>query len=115
MPVVHVNESEIAGERAPLPNARTLKHLAAPWTLGTERLWVGLSEIDPGSSSNLQSQESEEAFYVVARQGEAAADHLERLVVQELLVRSGVIEDIGRANVFESMEEAIRESASQAG
>jgi SulP family sulfate permease len=32
-----------------------------------------------------------------------------------LLTRSGVIEDIGRENVFESLDDALRESASQAG
>jgi len=65
----HVTESEVAGDRAPPPNARTLKHLAAPWTLGTQQLWVGLSEIDPGSTSNLQSHENEEVFYVVTGRG----------------------------------------------
>jgi mannose-6-phosphate isomerase-like protein (cupin superfamily) len=72
--VRHVHEGEIRGERAPEPNARTLKHLAAPWTLGTTRLWLGLSEIDPGSSSNLQSHESEEIFYVVSGQGVVEVD-----------------------------------------
>jgi len=67
--VRHVHESEVPGERARAPNSRTLKHLAAPWTLGTRRLWVGLSEIDPGSSSNVQSHESEEVFYVVSGEG----------------------------------------------
>lgn len=70
----HVNESDIAGERAPPPNSRILKHLAAPWTLGTKHLWVGLSEIDSGSTSNLQSHENEEVFYVMSGHGVVEVD-----------------------------------------
>jgi mannose-6-phosphate isomerase-like protein (cupin superfamily) len=66
----HVREQDVAGIRAPAPHARTLKHLAAPWTIGSQNLWVGLSEVDPGSSSNAHSHErNEEVFYVVQGAG----------------------------------------------
>jgi mannose-6-phosphate isomerase-like protein (cupin superfamily) len=67
--VRRVHESQVPAVRAPEPNSRTLKHLAAPWTLGSEHLWVGLSEIDPGSSSNRHEHEAEEVFYVVEGRG----------------------------------------------
>jgi mannose-6-phosphate isomerase-like protein (cupin superfamily) len=73
--VKHVREQDVAGTRAPPPNARTLKHLATPWTLGTQNLWLGLSEVDPGSSSNLHFHElNEEIFYVVSGQGFVQVD-----------------------------------------
>jgi mannose-6-phosphate isomerase-like protein (cupin superfamily) len=65
----NLHEDEVEGVRAPAPNSRTLKHLAAPWTLGTEHIWVGLSEIDPGSSSNRHEHAAEEVFYVVDGRG----------------------------------------------
>ena len=66
----HVREQDVVGSRAPAPHARTLKHLAAPWTVGSRNLWVGLSEVDPGSSSNPHShEENEEILYVVSGGG----------------------------------------------
>jgi len=66
----HVKEHEVEGERMSSPHARTLKHLAAPWTVGTRNLWVGISKIDPGNSSNEHSHDDlEEIFYVVAGHG----------------------------------------------
>lgn len=55
---------------APEPNRRTLTHLVAPWNGGSERLWVGLSEIEPGSSSNRHRHPNEEVFHVLAGRGE---------------------------------------------
>jgi mannose-6-phosphate isomerase-like protein (cupin superfamily) len=69
--VPHVRAGDVAGTRAPAPNPRTLKHLVAPWTLGSEHLWVGLSEIDVGSSSNRHSHENEEVFFVLSGRGSA--------------------------------------------
>ena len=66
----HTHESEVEGIRAPEPNSRTLKHLAAPWTIGSKNLWIGLSEVDPGSESNAHSHEvNEEIFYVISGEG----------------------------------------------
>ena len=66
----YTHENDVEAIRAPEPNPRTLKHLAAPWTIGSENLWVGLSEVDPGSASNAHSHErNEEVFYVVSGEG----------------------------------------------
>jgi quercetin dioxygenase-like cupin family protein len=74
--VRHIRQQDVEGIRAPFPHARTLKHLAAPWTIGSERLWVGLSEVDPGSSSNRHSHaENEEVFYVISGRGFVEVEH----------------------------------------
>ncbi|MDJ0925410.1 MAG: cupin domain-containing protein [Acidimicrobiia bacterium] len=66
----YTHENDVEAIRAPEPNPRTLKHLAAPWTIGSKNLWVGLSEVDPGSESNAHSHErTEEVFYVVSGEG----------------------------------------------
>ena len=71
----HVREQDIEAIRAPAPNPRTLKHLAAPWTIGSQNIWLGLSEVDPGSSSNAHSHErNEEVFYVVSGEGFVRVD-----------------------------------------
>lgn len=67
----HVKEHEVDGVRAEAPYARTLKHLIAPWTVAAERMWVGMSKVDPGSRSNPHSHDhQEEVFYVVSGRGE---------------------------------------------
>ena len=43
----HIRAHQTDGIRAPAPHARTLKHLIAPWTVGSANIWVGLSEVDP--------------------------------------------------------------------
>jgi mannose-6-phosphate isomerase-like protein (cupin superfamily) len=66
----HVKEHEVEGERFEKPYARIIKHLAAPWTLGTTKLWLGVSKIDPGSCSNSHAHDAaEEIFYVVSGYG----------------------------------------------
>lgn len=71
----HVKEHEIAGVRADPPYARTLKHLVAPWTLQSDRVWVGMSKVDPDSRSNPHSHKmQEEVFYVVSGRGEIEVD-----------------------------------------
>ncbi len=67
--VPHVVVDDVPGIRADHPYARTLKHLITPWTLGSEQLWVGLSEVDGGSSSNRHSHANEEAFFVISGRG----------------------------------------------
>ena len=69
----HVREHEIGGISMPQPHARTLKHLVAPWTSGSERVWIGMSKIDPRSTSNRHSHpDKEEIFYVISGRGEIA-------------------------------------------
>lgn len=64
-----INEKEIAEEKFPAPFARTIKHLAAPWTLGTKNLWLGIALYEVGSSSNPHHHEIEEIFYVIEGEG----------------------------------------------
>lgn len=70
----HIRANEVEGIRAPAPHERTLKHLITPWTVGSENLWVGLSEVDPCSSSNPHVHPNEEVFYVVSGYGEVVVD-----------------------------------------
>jgi putative monooxygenase len=66
----HVKEHEVTGERFDSPHARTIKHLAAPWTVGTRNIWMGVSKVDPGSSSSLHSHDDvEEIFFVISGHG----------------------------------------------
>jgi mannose-6-phosphate isomerase-like protein (cupin superfamily) len=67
--IEHVKEFEVRGDRAPAPNLRTLKHLIAPWTVGSKQMWMGMSEVDLGSCSNRHSHGSEECFYVLSGKG----------------------------------------------
>jgi mannose-6-phosphate isomerase-like protein (cupin superfamily) len=65
-----VQEQDVSGERMPAPYARVVKHLAAPWTLGTAKIWLGISVIEPLSQSNPHAHEhQEEVFYCLSGQG----------------------------------------------
>lgn len=78
----HIREADIEGVRAPKPHARTLKHLLSPWRDGSMRVWVGLSNIDPRSSSNRhRHDDKEEVFYVVSGSGEMVVGY-EREAIQ---------------------------------
>lgn len=69
--IKYVRESDVVGERTPPPHKRVLKHLVAPWTMGSKNLWVGVTIVDPDSSSNPHSHSNlEEVFYVLSGQGE---------------------------------------------
>jgi len=66
----HLKEHEVKGNRFDPPHARTIKHLAAPWTLGTHNIWVGVSKVDVGNTSNLHTHDDvEEIFYVISGHG----------------------------------------------
>jgi mannose-6-phosphate isomerase-like protein (cupin superfamily) len=67
--VPHVAVDDVPGTRADPPYSRTLRHLITPWTLGSQQLWLGLSEVDVGSSSNRHSHANEEAFFVISGRG----------------------------------------------
>jgi mannose-6-phosphate isomerase-like protein (cupin superfamily) len=61
---------DIQGTRFPAPHARTIKHLLAPWTAGSAQLWLGVSELGAGSSSNPHAHpQQEEAFVVLSGSG----------------------------------------------
>ena len=67
---LHLNEHDVTGDRFESPFARTIKHLATPWTMGTNKIWLGLTIIDPSSQSNPhRHEEAEEVFYVISGEG----------------------------------------------
>jgi mannose-6-phosphate isomerase-like protein (cupin superfamily) len=66
----HVREQDVAGERMDAPYARVVKHLAAPWTMGTSKIWMGISVIEPLSASSPHAHvDQEEAFYCLSGTG----------------------------------------------
>jgi mannose-6-phosphate isomerase-like protein (cupin superfamily) len=72
--VLHRDERDVEGVRAPAPHSRTLKHMVAPWTGGSEAMWVGFSIIDEHSSSNPHHHSNEEIFIVVEGSGRVIVD-----------------------------------------
>lgn len=78
----HVKEHEVEGEQFSPPHAREIKHLAAPWTVGTSRLWVGVTIIGQGSSSNPHlHDDAEEVFYVISGTGRVKVGEEEEEIV----------------------------------
>lgn len=66
----YIREQDVDGDKFPPPFAREIKHVAAPWTLGTKNLWLGVDLIEPHNTSNPHSHDDlEEIFYVVSGQG----------------------------------------------
>jgi len=72
--VLHVRDTDIDGVRAGAPHARTLKHLIAPWTVGSDAMWVGFSIVDTNSSSNPHEHSNEEIFIVLEGHGRAVVN-----------------------------------------
>jgi quercetin dioxygenase-like cupin family protein len=67
----HIREHEVSGVHIEAPHARTLKHLVAPWTVGSSRMWVGMTKIEPRSRSNRHKHPGqEEIFYVISGRGQ---------------------------------------------
>lgn len=66
----HLREHEVAGEKFEMPYAREIRHLVAPWTVGSTKVWVGTSTIEPGASSNQHKHDdAEEVFYILSGTG----------------------------------------------
>jgi mannose-6-phosphate isomerase-like protein (cupin superfamily) len=73
-----VREQDVVGDRMAAPYARVVKHLAAPWTLGTTKIWLGISVVDPLSSSNPHAhQTQEEVFFCLSGRGRIRVDNEE--------------------------------------
>jgi quercetin dioxygenase-like cupin family protein len=73
MKILH--ESEINGDVYTGEFARTIKHLSAPWTLGSQYIWMGLIDYEPHCTSNMHSHEiQEEVFYCISGAGEILVD-----------------------------------------
>ncbi|NQT58777.1 MAG: cupin domain-containing protein [Bacteroidetes bacterium] len=66
-----VKEAEVPSVHIDAPYKRTIRHLAAPWTIGTKNFWMGTSAVEPGYSSNEHFHDGqEEAFYCIAGSGQ---------------------------------------------
>ena len=79
--MIHIKEHEVEGDRFEKPFARVVKHIAAPWTVGTTKMWFGLSIIDAKSRSNPhRHNDAEEIFYVISGKGKIRVDQEEENV-----------------------------------
>src|SRR6056297_255489 len=82
-----VHEDDIKGDRIEAPYKREIKHLSAPWTLGSKNLWIGTSTVEPGNKTNAHSHETnEEVFYCVSGSGIMIVDGEEKEYRQGNLV-----------------------------
>ncbi len=70
-----VKENDAPSEKIGPPYQRVIRHLAAPWTIGSKNVWVGTSSVDPGFTSNEHSHEGqEEIFYCISGRGQCRID-----------------------------------------
>jgi mannose-6-phosphate isomerase-like protein (cupin superfamily) len=77
-----IKESEVKGDVYTGENARVIKHLCAPWTLGAEHIWLGVIDYEPHRTSNLHSHDhQEEVFYCISGEGEILVDG-ERVAIE---------------------------------
>ena len=88
------------------PYERTITVLAAPWTLGSAKIWLGIDEIVVNSSSDPHSHEDrEEVLYFLSGRGRVQVDG------EEIRVKSGycVLLPIGKIHrVINDGEEILR-------
>lgn len=70
-----IKEVDVKGDVYTGENARVIKHLCAPWTLGAKNIWMGVIEYEPYRTSNMHSHEDqEEVFYCIDGAGEIIVD-----------------------------------------
>lgn len=70
-----VHEDNVVGDKIGPPHQREIKHLSAKWTLGSQNLWLGSSNVDPGYTTNPHFHETqEEIFYCVSGKGRIRVD-----------------------------------------
>lgn len=66
-----IRESEAEFEEFQAPHARKIRHVVAPWTLGSKHVWFGVNDYPAGGCSNAHTHEdSEETFYVISGSGQ---------------------------------------------
>ena len=71
-------EREAIADKFKTPHARTIRHLVAPWTLGSQNIWLGTVVVEPGNTSNLHAHENnEEVFYCLFGSGKVKVDEEE--------------------------------------
>ncbi|MEH7380341.1 cupin domain-containing protein [Bacillus sp. JJ1533] len=70
-----IKEHEVKGDVYTGENAREIKHLCAPWTLGAKHVWMGVIDYQPHCTSNMHSHEvQEEVFYCISGKGAIIVD-----------------------------------------
>lgn len=73
--VKYITEKEVKGDVFPKPYARTIKPLAAPWTLGTKNIWLATDEIEPHSASDPHMHtDQEEVLFFLSGKGRVRVD-----------------------------------------
>lgn len=60
----HITSSETKPEQGSGGPGHTLRHLIAPWTVGSESLWVGETVIQPGVETRPSAIEDTESAHV---------------------------------------------------
>ena len=74
-----IHESEIDGDHFQEPHKRVVKHIVAPWTMGSKNLWIGTSTVEPKNRTNSHSHDrNEEVFYCVSGKGKIIVDGEEK-------------------------------------
>ncbi len=77
--MIYLKEEEIQGDWFEEPHKREVKHLIAPWTVGSSHLWVGTSTVAPGNRTNSHAHDhNEEVFFCVSGRGRFIVDDEER-------------------------------------
>lgn len=59
--MAHIRERDVAGSGS---SPVQLKHLVAPWTLGSKTLWLGVAVLEPGASTRAHAIDGIEAVHV---------------------------------------------------
>jgi len=76
--VKYIIEKDIEGDVFPAPYTRTIKPLAAPWTLGTTKIWLATDEIQPYQSSDPHAhRDQEEVLFFLSGKGRVRVDNEE--------------------------------------
>lgn len=62
-----VQTDEIPGQE--VADGVVMRHVAAPWTTGTEKLWLGVVELQPGARTTLKAIPEEGIHFTLAGEG----------------------------------------------
>jgi mannose-6-phosphate isomerase-like protein (cupin superfamily) len=104
--IKYITEKEAKADVFPKPYARTIKPLAAPWTMGTKNIWLATDEIEPHSASDPHTHpDQEEVLFFLSGKGRVRVDK------EEIEVGPGycVLLPIGSThNVFNDQESILR-------
>lgn len=74
-----IHETEVQGSLFEEPHKREVKHIVAPWTMGSRNIWTGTSTVEPGNRTNNHAHDhNEEVFYCISGTGKFIVDGEER-------------------------------------